>query len=111
MPDWSIRIVPNPNQIADAPGAFTPQEARLGEIVSWFNTTQDKHQPWPTDSNYNPLNVDATSPAYLADPIDPGKSSDAYSLPVGVPYAVGTLYYCCKIHPKERGQITVKPVT
>ena len=107
MPDWSIKIVPNPQQIADAPGAFSSQEARVGEIVHWFNTTQDKHQPWPTDNNYKPLeNVDPTSPAYLADPIDPGKPSDAYSLPM-----VGTLYYCCKIHPKEHGQITVKAVT
>jgi hypothetical protein len=114
MPDWSIKIVPNPNDIAGAPGAFEPLEANLDDIVSWNNTTGEKHQPWPTDSSYNPLPVTPDSPFYLSDEIEPGQSSDAYDLvmpkTVDPETGIGTLYYYCKLHHLEHGTITVKPI-
>jgi len=114
MPDWSIKIVTNPSGLADAPGRFEPLEATLDDIVSWRNTTQDKHQPWPTDSNYKPLDVTPDSPQYLSDEILPGDPSDAYDLimpaTVDPVTGIGTLYYCCKCHPAERGTIMVKPI-
>lgn len=114
MPDWSIKIRPNPGGLADAPGLFDPLDATLDDIISWNNTTGDTHQPWPTDSNYVPLNVTPDMQAYLSDEILPGQSSDSYDLPmpttVDPATGLATLYYCCKRHPAEHGRITVKPV-
>lgn len=114
MPDWSIKIRPNPGGPADAPGRFDPLDATLDDIVSWNNTTDDKHHPWPTDSNYVPLGVTPDSTEYLADEIPPGQSSDSYDLPTPttVDPATGlpTIFYYCKCHPAEHGKITVKPI-
>ena len=114
MPDWSIKIVPNPSGVANAPGRFEPLEANLDDIVSWNNTTKDEHQPWPTDSNYQPLNVTPDSPEYLSDEISPGQPSAAYDLimpaTVDPVTGIGTLYYYCKCHPAEHGTIKVKPI-
>jgi len=54
----------NPSDPA-GPAAFAPQdggpgqplEAWDGDTVTWNNTTGDHHWPWPTDANYQPLNV------------------------------------------------------
>jgi hypothetical protein len=114
MPDWSIKIVLNPNAVADAPGAFEPLQASLDDIVSWNDTTGQKHQPWPTDSSYKPLAVTEDSPLYLSDEIAPFGRSDAYDLimpaTVDPTTGIGTLYYYCKLHHGEHGTITVKPI-
>jgi hypothetical protein len=112
MPDWSIKIVPNTAAVAGQPGAFRPQQAHEGDIVSWNNTTGDWHQPWPTDKNYVPLpGVTSASQQYLSDNIPPGTSSDAYSviLPADFDPATntGTIFYRCQVHPDEHGTITV----
>jgi hypothetical protein len=124
MPDWSIKIVPS-NSGSGA--AFQPDLngyeqgdaliAQQDDLVSWNNTTDDTHQPWPTDSNYNPLSeaevMPRGGPNYLSDPIPGGESSrPSYdvALPAGLPPPPNswTVYYYCKLHPTietERGTI------
>ena len=108
MPDWTVKIVPS-----SAGGAkFSPsaQQAQQDDLVSWNNTTNETHQPWPTDDEYNPLDVARDSPQYLSDPIPAGRSSrPSYDVaqPSGTP-ATWTIYYYCATHPDrdiERGQI------
>lgn len=77
MPDWSIKIVPvnsaKPagsarfNSPGQPPG--TPLIAQNGDSVTWNNTTDAEHQPWPTDANYNPLTVKKNDLGYMSDPI------------------------------------------
>ncbi len=117
MPDWSIKIVPSGKSAAFVPdlqGAEPgdPLQAQQDDLVTWNNTTKKTHQPWPTDSNYNPLPVSQVprgSANYLSDPIPPGESSrPSYDTAV-----VGTVYYCCLKHKSaksERGTIIVSAV-
>ncbi len=129
MPDWSIKIVPSasgvgaafvPNIQGFSPGDALP--AQEDDLVSWSNTTHDTHQPWPTDSNYNPLSDAEVLPRgsvnYLSDPIPGGEpSTPAYNVTqptVTPPPDTWTVYYYCKLHPtikSERGTIeaTVLP--
>jgi hypothetical protein len=115
MPDWSIKIVPAASQIAGAPAAFVPDlkgakpgdplAVQADDLVTWNNTTNEAHWPWPTDSNYTPLpdnQVSGGAGNYLSNEIPAGKSSRP-SYDVVFPTSVTTIYYCCKLHPKERG--------
>ena len=127
MPDWSIKIVP---ASSGGGAAFQPDiqgynqgdpaPAQQDDLVTWNNTTDDTHQPWPTDSNYNPLSdadvLPRGSATYLSDPIPAGKSSrPSYDVaqPDGSPQT-WIVYYFCKLHPTidtERGSIeaTIPP--
>src|SRR5687767_12604164 len=86
MADWSIKIVPatsgpgaafQPDLQGYGPG--DPLPAQQDDLVTWGNWTDDTHQPWPTDSDYNPLPETQVLPRgsanYLSDPIPPGESS------------------------------------
>lgn len=122
MPDWSIKIVTG----NDGKETFTPAtlQAEQDDLVSWNNTTKQTHQPWPTDSNYNPLppsQVKRGNAVYLSDPIPPGESSrpsyDVAQPPAGTtgqpPPTSWTVYYYCRKHPgevTERGTIKAKVV-
>src|SRR5437763_2386969 len=62
MADWSIKIVPaasgggaafQPDLQGYKPGQALP--AQQDDLVTWNNTTNEAHQPWQTDSNYEPL--------------------------------------------------------
>lgn len=127
MADWSIKIVPATSGSGaafqpDVPGynSGDPLPAQEDDLVSWNNTTHDTHQPWPTDSSYNPLSEAEVLPRgsvnYLSDPIPGGEpSTPAYnvSAPSSAP-PTWTVYYYCKLHPtitSERGTIeaTVLP--
>jgi hypothetical protein len=134
MPTWSIEIVEK-----DGKTSFSPanQNALQDDLISWNNTTNDRHQPWmitsvgpppvpvadprkkidpnkPLDECSNPPgppNFDPKSrmvPTYLSDCIPPGGSSrPAYD--VGQAPGTKVLYYC-KVHPaeaSEQGSITV----
>ena len=119
MPDWSIKIVASDSGIG---AAFQPdlQGYKAGDalsveqydLVTWNNTTEDMHQPWPTDSDYNPLPESQVLPRgsanYMSDPIPGGESSrPSYSIaqPTTTPNN-WTIYYYCKQHPdveSERG--------
>jgi hypothetical protein len=122
MPDWSIKIVRaasgggaafQPDVPGSRPG--DPLTATQDDLVSWNNTTGQAHQPWQTDSNYQPLSdawVAAHPDLYMSDSIPGNRSSSpAYdvSQPGGQPPPNSwTIYYFCKLHPavkSERGTI------
>ena len=112
MPDWVINIVSSDSGeasfVVDFPGAKQgqPLEAQQDDLVTWYNQTNDYHQPWQTDSGYNP-----SDQSNLSDPIPDGQPSNTYDCaqPDGSPQA-WTVYYYCKSHPNnpnERGSINV----
>jgi hypothetical protein len=129
MAVWVIRII---NGAAPGdPAQFVPQLqppdadgllAQAGDLVSWNNRTDDVHQPWPTDANYVPLADAQVGPRgsqnYLSDEIDPDGSSRpswvvaplTFPAPPPPPPVSGkTIYYCCRLHPQERGKINITP--
>jgi hypothetical protein len=135
MPDWSIKIVPassgggaafQPSVRGAQPG--DPLQAQQDDLVSWNNTTQDPHQPWQTDSKYQPLStawVNAHPDLYMSDPI-PAQRSSSPGYDVAKPSTFvpqpgqkppppagqWTIYYFCKNHPNitsERGTIVASP--
>lgn len=121
MPSWSIRIVTK-NGVT----SFDPPnlDAMQDDVVSWNNTTNDKHQPWqltgPVQPGQKPDPVPDTGrfkPTYMSDPIEsgdpsrPGYNVTLPKLPTPPPAnpAPVTIYYYCKTHPErasERGSIT-----
>jgi hypothetical protein len=121
MPDWLIKIVPAAHPTPGVPAAFvpdlrgshegTPLTAQVDDIVVWSNTTDRPHWPWPVDANGNPLPDNQVSPAlgnYLSASIPANTSSNSYD--VTMPAVGTTIDYCCKLHPKMRGQIIVTPI-
>jgi hypothetical protein len=123
MPDWSIKIVPAAEPTKDVPAVFvpdligaqpgTPLEAQVDDIVTWNNTTNEDHRPWPVDYNGNPLPDDQVSSVYgnyLSNIIHAGMSSrPSYNVP-NVPFSGTTINYCCKLYPKMLGQIKVTTI-
>ncbi len=116
MPDWSIKIVPSGSGgaafVPDLQGAKPgdPLRAQQDDLVTWNNTTGDSHQPWPTNSSYQPLQVQRTSAEYLSDVVAAGGSSrPSYDVAQPSPTSqTWTIYYYCKLHPNvatERGTI------
>lgn len=112
MPDWLINIVASDSGdaefVPDLRGAQQgqPLQADQDDLVTWYNQTDDVHQPWQTDSSYHPLDG---SP--LVDAVPAGQPSDTYNCtqPSTNPQA-WTIYYYCNRHPdnpKERGSINV----
>lgn len=105
--DWSIKIEGAPGVAAkfvpQGGQAGDPLNAKVGDIVSWGNNTQETHQPWPTDSNYV-LQPDPPNPK-LSDPIFQQQSSS----PAWNVAGSGTVYYRCKTHPTrpELGRIVI----
>jgi hypothetical protein len=114
MPDWSIKIVHEAGATTFEPAQ---QNAWQDDLVTWNNTTDVTHQPWPTDQVYNPLpdsEVTRGSANYLSDPIPPHQSSrPSYNVQgsdLSPPPSSWTIYYCCKLHPNERGTIEATAV-
>jgi hypothetical protein len=137
MPDWSIKIVPastgggaafQPDLKGAKPG--DPLQAQQDDLVSWNNTTHETHQPWQTDSNYQPLPVAwvyAHPDLYMSDPVPAQMPSSpaydtaqpytyvpppnkSYTAQVPPPPNSWTIFYFCKTHPdrtSERGTINV----
>jgi hypothetical protein len=96
---------------AGASAAFSPASlgAQSAWPINWYNATNDQHQPWQTDQNYNPLPQSS-----LAAVIAPQTSSLVYTLnpPGNPPVSSWTVYYYCKLHPNaknERGTIVIPP--
>ena len=121
MPDWLVQIV----HTGSGSAAFLPVQegaqlggalkARAGDNVIWRNLTDQHHQPWPTDDKFTPLpdaDVKEGVNKLSVAPIAPHKpSSAAYSVNFKPPTPPGgTLYYCCKLHPEERGTIVDQAV-
>ena len=123
MADWSIRIIPNPNRIADRPVLLVPDlvgalpgdplEVQEDDLVSWNNETGQPYQPWPTDAlgNLQPIKTTTQpiktitpppapppfplpSPAlYLSDMI-PANLPSTPAYDVVMPATGNTIYYC-----------------
>jgi plastocyanin len=101
LPQNTINIVQSGTGTTFAPQSLNSSS---GTPINWFNSTNDAHQPWQTDQNYNPK-----SQSSLADVIQPGQPSLVYTLPTPST-APETIYYCCKLHPTavtERGTIVL----
>ena len=126
MPDWSIKIVPTTGGgaefVPDLKGkkAGDPLQCMADDLVTWNNTTEEQHQPWPADATYTALPNDKVlprgGPNYLSDIIPAGGSSrPSYDVaqPAAVPPATTspnqwTVYYICALHlyvESERGTI------
>lgn len=112
MADWSIKIIPDANGVPVAivpdlhgskPG--DPLQAQEDDLVSWNNTTDNPCQPWPTDSNYQPL----LGSQGLSNQIPAGMSSRPL-YDVVVPASGNVIYYCLKEYPNVRGTIVVSPM-
>jgi len=136
MPDWSIKIIPNPAATADKPALLVPDlvgakpgdplQTQEGDQVSWNNETSQPYQPWPTDQNGNPQTLGAVTPppappappwfpaGYLSDMI-PGNLSSTPAYNVFMPASGNVTYYClldAKGNPtKVYGQIIVTAMT
>jgi hypothetical protein len=117
MPDWSIKIVGEPGQTATfevdrndvEPG--DPLVAEPTDLVSWNNTTDDTHRPWPLDAKGEPIpesQVPRGSTYYLSDTIPPDSSSrPSWLVPSKAQDGSTTVQYCCLLHPQERGEIII----
>jgi hypothetical protein len=120
MPDWSIRIVPGVHAEDLAifavdrndvkPGA--PLVADPNDLVSWNNTTDQTHQPWPANADGTPIlpasSVPRNAPNYLSDPIPQNSSSrPSWLVPTPAKGASNTFRYCCLLHPREQGHIII----
>jgi len=116
MADWSIRIIPNPSQIANQPALLVPDledaepgdplEVQEDDLISWDNETNQPYQPWPTDNQYKPLAVGGIAPPpappafelpspalYLSDMI-PANLSSQPAYDVVMPTKGNVIYYC-----------------
>jgi plastocyanin len=112
MADWLVNIVIGASGqaqfVVGLPGAKQgqPLKADQDDLVCWNNETNDTHQLWETDSNYDPVGQSS-----LPGAVKPGMSSDNYDCaqPTWQP-ASWTIYYYCSLHPQnilERGSIQV----
>jgi hypothetical protein len=115
MPDWSIKIVPSRSQKPGVLADFQPDidgqkpgqplKVQTDDLVSWNNTTAQDHWPWPVVSQDAPPTNPPPNGKYLVMvAVKPGSPSPAYN--VGATQGT-TLFYCCKLHPAERGQMVV----
>jgi hypothetical protein len=112
---WSIKIVPGDTCAVFVPDVYAPTgtaeerplQAQLGDLVSWNNQTNDRHEIWLTNAEYEPQSA-------ITDPIEPWDSSypgyvpqQADITPPVPPDTTQTIYYYCRMHNDEHGQITV----
>lgn len=107
---WSIKITSSGFEVDAFGQSGSTLNCQNGDVVSWNNQTTQEHQPWQTDSNYNPTGpqlcdvipgqINASSkPGYVPDLVD----GQGNSIP-------GQIYYYCQNHPldtNERGILNV----
>lgn len=98
--NWSIQITANGFQVDAYGQSGSALKCQNGDVISWNNQTNDPHQPYQTDQNYNP-----TGPA-LCDPIPAFKSSTPGYVPA-TDDTPDTIYYYCQNHPNEHGTLNV----
>lgn len=114
MPDWSIKIVPSKSRkpgvlaefVPDIDGALPgqPLEVETDDLVSWNNTTPEDHWPWPLESeDAQPVDPPPQNQYLTVKAVKPDTPSPWYN----VVASDGTIYYCCKLHPAERGKLVV----
>ncbi len=120
MADWLIRIEDTgsgsaafvPVQPGGSPGG--PLKTFEDDSVTWNNTTDQDHWPWPTDETFQPWDESKVSKelmTYLSGQIPPHQPSDViFNIPEAGSTDFGsTIYYYCKLHPEEHGTITIRP--
>jgi hypothetical protein len=106
LPQTMINITGSDAGDVFAPQNLSPVTAPSGFPIGWFNSTNQPHQPWQTDQNYQPL-----AQSNLSGVIQPGQPSLVYTPSTPQPGTTSTIYYCCKLHPNqqsERGTIVIK---
>jgi plastocyanin len=102
---WSIQITSSGFEVDAYGQSGSTLNCQNGDVVSWNNQTTQEHQPYQTDSNYQP-----TGPQ-LCEVIE-GRIN-ASSTPGYIPdldTTPGEIYYYCQIHPtdeNERGILNV----
>jgi plastocyanin len=115
---WSITINGKPASFdADVFGTDPgqPLKAQLGDLVSWNNQTGRAHQICLADETGAPVKDDNGKLQKLTKRIAKYTSSfpgyvtaNTDIRPTSSPLPqTGTIYYCCSIHPEEKGQIEV----
>lgn len=98
MPAWKVDINVNAKQPPRASFSPNPQQALVGDLISWANNDNlQSHWPAPV---YNGQ-MDKTG--WFTKAIPPNASSEKSVSPS----APGTLSYCCAIHQDEKGTIQV----
>jgi plastocyanin len=109
--DFSIKI-----EGADKDTKFVPAKltvnASNNDTVSWGNRTTQSHHPWPTREDGTLLTqqeVEGTNLRnYLSDEIPAmGSSTPTWVAATSTIITGTTIFYCCKLHPNERGTIIV----
>ena len=111
--DFSIKI-----EGAEGDTRFVPASVKVAtgggvpDTVSWGNrSTTQSHQPWPTRQDGTLLTQQEVTGAnarnYLSDEIPPRGSSTPVWVAATSTITGATIFYCCKLHPNERGTITV----
>jgi hypothetical protein len=122
---WSVKIetvggrtlfTPNPGPGPEPAKPGEPLTAQNGDGVSWRNDTGVAHIIWRTDGDGGPPDATVKSgprgmrPSFvglMSNPIEPdAPSSPQYVVNAESPET--TIYYCCLLHPNEKGQIVIK---
>jgi len=82
--------------------------ARIGDLVSWNNQTDDEHEIWITNESYAPqtqatdrIRAWEPSTGYVV------AQSDISPPTTTAPPPDQTIYYYCSVHTEEHGTITV----
>jgi hypothetical protein len=108
--DWSIKIEKQP----DMPTQVVPNPldgVRPHDTVSWGDRTGQRHHPWPTKENGDLLSqaevTGANAGNYLSDEMPAGTGSRPVWVAVPSTITGNTIFYCCKLHPEERGKIVI----
>jgi hypothetical protein len=102
-PGDPARFVPSPLQ---QPGPNGEAFADTGDLVNWFNFTEETYQPEATDSNFQPLNAAPGSAYYLSEPIRTNQASMS-SWRALKPNSGDVLYYRCALHHEVHGMIII----
>ncbi len=123
----SIKIVRRNGMVAFEPDGLQPGdpfEVDRGESVTWNNSTNEPHWPWPIDAQGNILSEDEAldRKLFLSDEIPPHQVSDPIfdvnpdfspreptpkvPMPSSVPPP--KINCVCRLHRQERGCIVVR---
>ncbi|HEX7317116.1 MAG TPA: hypothetical protein VF297_24670 [Pyrinomonadaceae bacterium] len=105
----SIQVAALPQRTINFAAAGVSPQTLQGQSlwpINWYNGTNQAHQPWQTDQNYQPQ----AQSTLVAGPIQPSNTSLVYTLNPSSDPNGQTIYYFCKLHPNaqnERGKIVV----
>jgi hypothetical protein len=122
---WSVKIetvggrtvfTPNPGPGPEPAKPGDPLTAQIGDGVSWRNDTGVAHMIWRTDGDGGAPVATVTPggrgipPSFdglMSNPIAPDTSSSGQYFVNTNDSPPTTIYYCCLLHPNEKGSIKV----